>query len=182
VSDLDWPRPADVGSGIVADLCAKIDLHVGSVERLSKTLERQRRTPPAQPVFGRTAAAGVFATGAALILTFPLKGPDLGHFWYVRSIAIGGLSPTVAAAGRADVYVSAANAGVLTLASFGLGDWRDQTLGLPNVAFYGRGELPLRLNEEIVVVVSNGTNAQQYVATVQFEDYAEAASRQAWDL
>jgi hypothetical protein len=99
----------------------------------------------------------------------------------VRSVAIGGLSPTVTATGRADVYVSAANAGVLTLASFGLSDWRDQSITLPNIAFYGRGELPLRLNEEIVVIISNGTNAQQYVATVQFEDFEEAASRQAWD-
>src|SRR5262245_57631257 len=97
--------PTD-GAGLFADLAAKIDLHVGSVDKLSRQLRADRRRPLAQPVFGRTASSGTFATGVPLILRFPLAGPDQGHFWYIRSIVVGGLSPTTTAAGRADVYVS----------------------------------------------------------------------------
>lgn len=168
--------------GLVAELCAKLDLHIGSTDKLAKAVARQK--PPSQPVFGRTAGAGLFVTGLPLVISFPLKGPDQGHFWYVRSIVVGGLSPTVAAAGRADVYISAAGLGGVTpsLAAIGLADWRDQSIALPNVSFYGTGEMPLRLNEELFVVVTGGTNGQQYVAAVQFEDYEEAARKQDWSM
>lgn len=169
--------------GVFGDLCAKLDLHIGSVSKMTRTLARAQGRPPAQPVFGRTTAAGVATTGNVLILRFPLAGPDQGHFWYIRSIVIGGLTPTTTAAGRADIYVSASNlASQPTLAAIGLGDWRDQEATLPAVSFYNRGALPLRLNEELFVVISNGTNLQNYVASVQFEDYEEAAAKESWSL
>jgi hypothetical protein len=166
--------------GGFAELCAKLDLHIGSTEKLARQL---RRRPPAQPVLGRTVATGIFATAVPLILKFPLPGPDQGHFWFVRSVTIGGLTPTTTAAGRADIFVSATNLQAQpSLAAMGLGDWRDFAATLPDASFYGRGEMPLRLNEELFVVITGATNAQQYVAAVQFEDYEEAATAQAWDL
>lgn len=175
------PPGGDVG-GLVAGLCAKIDLHIGSTERLADTLEKQRRRPVAQPVFGRTTAAGPAPAAGILVLAFPLAGPDMGHFWYVRSIVIAGLAPTTTSAGRADVYVSSSNfVGQPSLAAIGSSDWRDVSLTIPNVAFYGRGELPLRLNEHLYVVISGGTSGQGYVAAVQFEDFEEGSIRESWD-
>jgi hypothetical protein len=172
--------PAPAG-GLMADLLAKFDLHIGATDRLVEHLRRKR--PPAQPVFGRTAATGLFVTATPLILRFPLPGPDQGHFWYVRSIVIGGLSPTVTAAGRADIFVSASNLlSQPSLAAIGLADWRDQAATLPDVSFYGEGELPLRLNEELFVVITGGTNGQQYVAAAQFVDYEESAAQEGWSL
>lgn len=169
-------------TGAIASLCAKLDLHIGSVDKLSNTLEKQRRRPLAQPVFGRTVAAGPAPSSGILVLAFPLAGPDQGHFWYVRSITIVGLSPTTTAAGRADVYVSSSNlAAQPSLAAVGSSDWRDVSLTIPNIAFYGRGELPLRLNEELFVVISSGTSGQGYVAAAQFEDFEEGSTRESWD-
>lgn len=176
--DQDVDR-SGVGSGLAADLCGRLDLQIGSVTNLARAVAERARRPPAQPVFGRVATSGVAATGSSLILTFPLKGPDQGHFWYVRSIVVGGLSPTVAAAGRADIYVSAATLHS-PLASIGLADWRDERVSLPDVAFYGRGELPLRLNEELIVIVTGGTNGQVYVAAAQFEDFEEGVVPEGW--
>lgn len=174
--------PSDQDAGMFAELCAKIDLHIGSTDRLAQTLEKQRRRPLAQPVFGRTAASGVAPASGILVLGFPLAGPDQGHFWYVRSIIIAGLSPTTTAAGRADVYVSSsALVSQASLAAIGSSDWRDVSLTMPNIAFYGRGEFPLRLNEKLFVVISNGTSGQGYVAAAQFEDFEEGSSRESWD-
>lgn len=182
-NDIDADRGAEQ-SGLFADLCAKIDITVGSVDKLTAALNKPKRRPPAQPVFGRVASSGVFSSAAGeLILAFPIKGPDQGHFWYIRSIVIGGLDPTVTATGRADVFVSALNLQALTsIAAIGLADWRDTALTLPDISFYGRGEIPLRLNEELFVVITGATNGQQYVAAVQFEDYEEGATQQEWGM
>ncbi|MGH7484541.1 MAG: hypothetical protein ACREMY_02910, partial [bacterium] len=88
------------------------------------------------------------------------------------------------AQGKAFIYVTAMSGSnqVLTLAQLGLSDWRDQAATLPNVAFYSRGALPLRLNENLAIVITGGTAAQQYVAAAQIEEYQEAATPQAWDI
>lgn len=173
-----------VEGGLFADLCAKIDLQIGSVTKLTKTVGDAARKPPAQPSLIHLAGVRTAdATGLAVI-RFGLRGPDLGHFWYVRNITVGGLSPTVTAAGRCDVYVIAGGTPMngAGLTALGLADWRDESLTLPNVAFYGRGELPLRRGETIFLVVSGGTAGQQYAASGQIEDYEEAPIRQGWEM
>jgi len=94
--NLDLEMGQQTEGGFLAELIAKLDVHIGATKRLADAMER--RKPPAQPVFGRTAGTGLFVTGAPLVISFPLKGPDQGHFWYVRSIVVGGLSPTVSTA------------------------------------------------------------------------------------
>lgn len=179
--DQEMDRPAT--GGALAELGAKIDLHIGSVDKLADTLAKQRRRPPAQPVFGRVIATGIVPASGFLVLRFPLKGPDQGHFWYVRQLVIGGATRATTAAGSADVFVSATDlTSQPSLAAIGLSDERDFALTLPKNAFYGRGELPLRLNEELFVAISGGTPAQQYTAALSFEDFEESAVRQAWDL
>jgi hypothetical protein len=179
----DYPVATD-GPGPLAELCARIDLSIGAVSDLTQALKRPKKPAPLpQPVFGRVRASGLAVTATPLVLTFDQPGPVEGKFWYIRSITIGGLSPTTTAAGRADVYATAMlpNAS-LTLAALGLADWRDQAATLPSVAFYARGALPLRMNENLVVVISNGTNGQGYVAVAQFEEYQEGSMALDWDV
>lgn len=171
--------------GLIADLCAKLELHVGVVEGLTRELRRPKpRYVPAQPVFGRIRASGVVPSSGPLILNFDQPGPEQGFFWFVRSIVIGGLSPSITAMGAADVYVTAMlpNAAV-TLAGLGLSDWRDHAATLPAVStFYSRGSLPLRMNENLVVIITGGTAGQQYVAAAQFEQYQEGNVRESWSV
>jgi hypothetical protein len=175
----------DVGSSI-AGLCAKIDVWIGSAEKHMEALKKasQKNNNPA-PVLVRTVATGIVPAAGPLILGFPLKGPDQGHFWMVRTIAIGGLAVGVVAAGTADVFVSASDIRSLQttgLAGLGLGDWRDHEAALPSLSFYGSGELALRFNEEIYVVITGGTVGQQYVAALGAIDYREAAIEEGWSI
>lgn len=172
----------DQGS-VFAELAAKLDLHIGSVSKLTDKITKQMRKPPAQPVFGRTVAVGTAPSSGILVLRFPLKGPDQGHFWYVRQLIVGGATRTTMAAGSCDVFVSASDlTGQASLAAIGLGDERDFSSALPNNAFYGRGEIPLRMNEELFVVISGSTSGQQYVAALSFEDFEEGATAQDWSM
>lgn len=173
--------------GAVASLCAKLDLHIGSTDRMAKQLQRSLRKPPAQPVFGRAGGSGVYdSTAAYMAVRMAQRGPDQGHFWYIRSIIVGGLTPSLAVTGRGDVYVTATDLRNMgSLAAVGLADWRDWadfTPGVAQVAFYGRGEMPLRMNEKVFMVVTGGTNGQQYAVEVQYEDFEEAAIKEDWSV
>lgn len=171
------------GPGVFVELAAKLDAHIGAIHDLSKELRRPRRPlPPAQPVFGRVRASVVVGSSGVAVLRFDQSGPTQGYFWYVRSLVIGGLSPSTVAAGTADVYVVAGGsvAEIATLAGLGLSDWRDHSASLPSVTFYGRGELPLRFNEHLSIVLSGATNGQQYVAAAQFEQYQEGSVKEDW--
>lgn len=174
--------------GLVAELCAKLDLHIGSTEKLQRNMVKALRKPPTTPVFGRTAGVGTFTTAEGThVFRLGQRGPDQGHVWYIRSLVIGGLNPSLAVAGRADVYVSASDFKAQpNLTAMGLGDWRDWadfTPGVAQVAFYGRGELELRFNEKVFIVVTGGTNNQMYVAAASYEDWEESPiDTQEWSL
>lgn len=171
------------GSNPLAGLCAKLDVFIGSSAKLLQAMENGKPKDQPQPVIGRTVATGIAATGVPLVLRFPLAGPDQGHIWMVRNIAVGGLAVGVAAAGTADAFVSASDLRIQpALTSIGLGDWRDHYAAMPTVVQYGSGAFPLRFNEEVFVVISGGTNGQQYVASVGFIDYREAAIEEGWAL
>lgn len=138
----------------------------------------------AAPVFGRTAAIAVARAGApALILAFPLPGPDEGHLWHIRSITVGGPSPAIVPAGLASIYVLRGRAAQPSLAALGMADCRDIRLMPSATPRYGEGEMTLRAGEQVFVVITGGSPpGQQYVAAVSFEDYAELPIGEEWSL
>jgi hypothetical protein len=130
------------------------------------------------PVLSKAPISGIVpASGFLVIPGGGLMGPDMGHFWYVRSIKVCGTTPGTSVTGRADIFISAADYRYYTsLAQCSVGDWQDQTATIPNIAFYGRGEMPLRLNEQLFIVISGATSAQQIEGSVTFEDYEEGSA------
>lgn len=169
--------------GIIADLCAKLDLHIGSTEKLRKQLAEAQR-PPQQPSFGRVRASAIADANGFAFLVFDQGGPQQGLFWYVRNLVVGGLNPAVAANGTADVFVMAGQPPGITddLTSLGLSDWRDRAAALPSVAYYASGQLALRMNERLYVIITGGTSGQQYIAAASIEEYQEGPVSQAWAL
>ena len=165
----------------LASIFGSLKVTLGNVDDRLKAANKiqQQATKANLPVFNQTQDTVIIpANGLGVVR---LTGPDQGHFWYVRRVIVGGLTPTTVAAGRADLFVSAADHRSRTaLNQFAMTDWRDQTASLPNIATYSRGGLNMRLNEELYVVFSSATVGQQYVAMCQFEDYEEAAIRQDW--
>lgn len=167
----DAPESDGAGLDITARLFATLDRVDG---RLSAA---GRARPPQAPVFFRWSDSIIIpANGIAYVR---LVGPDQGHFWYVSSITVGGVSKGVAAAGTADVYVSSAALPSIA-AEPGLVDWRDLFAALPNVHFYSTQQLPLRMSEELWVRFAGATPGQQYVAACQITDFQEGAISQDW--
>lgn len=160
----------------------RLEAHLGGVnKRLDRLAQMQASAnKTVQPVFGRQTAQPVIANAAGIAI-FDFSGPTQGVIWHIRSITVGGLTPSTAAAGRADVFVSATDPGVnTTLATLGLSDWRDQSAALPNIAFYGNGAMVLRPNEDPLIIVSGATVGQVYMATVSFMQVQEGAIAQSW--
>jgi hypothetical protein len=170
-------------NGSHLDIYAGIELVLG---KLHKAIDKQNRVQAlaskvSQPVFYTYVDNIIMpANGFGVVR---LTGPDQGHVWYIRQVIVGGITPTTVAAGRADIFSSAADARSRTaLNQFSMVDWRDTAAALPLVGAYSRGEISLRFNEELFVAFSGATPAQQYVAVCHVEDFEEGAIKQEWGL
>lgn len=178
----------------MTDLDVRAELSLG-FDGLRKDMheDRQRaeRVPPQPLEVARTNGAAFPNSG---VLALNMGGPQQGRVWRIRSIAVGGLTPTTTEAGRADVFIAESAQQVVTgapgsgsqpgaggvifasgLAPGSLGAWRDQSTVLPNVAFYGLGDLSVLTGQQLWVVFSSGTATDQLIANVRIDDYETAA-------
>ncbi len=134
-----------------------------SVGRIEKRLADAQRLQEFTPVLQRIVRAGTYGS-TPLILDF--GHPDVGTYWDVESIGVGGQYDTTTAAGQAGVHVTAQQVATPDLSS-----QVDLTKTLPNFAFYGARDVLVQTNERLIVVVENGTATQQYVANVAISVY-----------
>lgn len=173
-------------AGMMAEVGIRLKAAINEVREEIKKANHQRVEDARKVEAPRTVlirAEGTAPGSGFLPLVFDIKGPDQGNIWHVRRLVVGGLTPTTVAAGRIDVFVSAADLSrVNSLAQIGLADWADQATALPLVGSYGRGELTLRHNEKLWLFLSNGTPAQDYVAAASVENFQEASVLQGWGL
>lgn len=157
----------DIGARLVVSL----DGLKASQDQLAAELGAARARAARRPTHARqTASVVIPAAGAAII---DLGGPTSGRLWQVRSIAVGGPTPLAAAGGTAFVFVAPTGAG---LGGLSTAQWRDQTLTLPNAAFYGAEQLIVRTNEHLLIVIAGGTVGTNYQANACMEDWPDAVS------
>lgn len=162
-------EPEFDGPGLAASLKVTLET-VGGLAAQVRRVARRLEAAPMQPVERAFPSSGIIPAGGFLVLN--LGGPDQGHFWYVRSIVIGGATPATVCAGRADIFATATDLrNVPGVAQIGLNEWRDQATTLPLPAFYGRGELRVDAPADLYVVLSAATPAQAYTAIAYIEDY-----------
>ena len=148
---------------LTASLKAFVNLDLGGrLDRVNAQLERLNKNTP---VLRRVAASGYAVTATTLILD--LGKPDVGTFWDVENIVVGGTELDITAAGSAGVYV----VGGLSSASPGTNNAVDRAATLPNSAFYGFRDLIVSEAERLIVAVFAGTNGQQYVASSAISVY-----------
>ena len=164
----------------------------GFRDELRAYRDEAARARPPQPIERDLYNAAAFPSSGVLALN--MGGPQQGRVWRVRSIAVGGVTPTTTEAGRADIFVAETAAQVLAgapaagsqpghggftfntgLAAGSTGRWRDQTTTLPNVAFYSRSEMTVKAGQLLFIVFSNGTSTDLLVANVFLEDFETAA-------
>lgn len=160
------------GLDLEASLHASLNVLLGGFKRVADDLKDMRQLVlqaglllPAGTVVG---AAGTFPSSGSLVLD--LGGPAQGRLWDVARIVVGGITPSTAAAGAADVYVSAAGRSAMP---GGLIEWCDTASSLPLNAFYSPGQVFLRYPERLYVVLRSGTSTQQYVTAARIVDRIE---------
>ena len=153
-------------------LWAEIGVGVGDAlrehtEELRKTrVALQRNTV----VDYRVQASGYCSAAGTLLLN--LGSPDNGTYWEVKQLVVGGNDVGVVAAGVAGIYIS----GAATVPG-GLLSARDIFATLPKSSFYGTHQFIIQDQENLLVAISGGTNAQQYLAAAQIEIISEAAAQ-----
>lgn len=181
----DVPRETSP-DGVVAHLVGQLGLLVQfggeQAEHLAGMARTLRRTAAQTPVQYVTQGSAVIDAAGLGVVAFTPAGPDQGHFWYVRSLVVGGATWDTAAAGSAEVYASAMDLRLMRDASPPLTDLIDQATALPLPAKYGRGELTLRNPERLFVRFVGATPGQEYTASIRLEDVQEAADRSEFSL
>lgn len=108
-------------------------------------------------------ASGPLPSGVAIM---DLGGPSMGRVWEVRRAWAGGLSVTTAAGGEAWFVKQGAPPTDLNVAN--LVDFANP---LPLTGFYGTHQFFVVQGEHVYVLITGGTNSQQYVAGVAGEDW-----------
>lgn len=157
----------------------RVENNIAALGHRISGVERAMLRPPAQPFFMREMRAGVVnAAGDDLVLGF--GGPHSGRTWMVMGVTIGGVTYATAAAGTALVVVSAATP--LNAANLGTGFVYDQAPSLPLPATYSRGQIPLKANERLFIIIVGGTIAQSYTAGATIEQYEDGPRTQVAEL
>lgn len=167
----------DTDTSSLFSFLAKLQVTIGDQTAELKQANRLKRAAYLREYPRTIRLSGSVASPASGVAVIPLNqdGPDQGHFWYVRKLAIAGVTPTTVALGRLDVFVSPADMTQKTaLADFSMADWQDQATAIPLIGLYGRGELPLQFGEKLWLVLSGATSGQQYVVNGIAEDYQES--------
>jgi hypothetical protein len=124
--------------------------------RADKAVEKLQRNTPVDYTISQY---GVYTSPGPLILNF--GSPDLGTFWEVESVIVGGTEVNVTAAGKAGLYVTA----VASSVGLGLSNAVDIANSLPNAGFYGRRDIVVTAQENLVVAIFSGTASQGYIAS-----------------
>lgn len=104
---------------------------------------------------------------------FSIGGPQAGRVHDLRGIRVGGplitSSPTYTA-----IYIMVSPTDPVVSGALDTSSMVDNTtLTLPQVAFYGTGEISVRHPDKVWVVVVGGSNNQQFVANARWEDYKD---------
>jgi hypothetical protein len=175
----------DNENGLILEAMGKIHIGLGKLKdsmdernRLQKLASRTM-----QPVFYVYSDTCVCAGAGFGVIR--LAGPDQGHVWYVHGTGVWAPAngPGIGAPGAADVFISASDLRPRTaLNQFSGIDWRDHYANFLNTHLYSRNQIVARFNEEVYVVISNGTNGLQYAAACWIQDFEEGANPQAWAM
>ena len=166
----------DQGAGLFGEIHASLGSLVKHARRVEARWIQRASDAPKDQLFRFQATIGT-PTAATTLQSMETGGlgPQPGQIWIVRAIRVGGITPTTTAAGRADIYQSPVDP-TYGGAAGNTANWIDQAVSLPLVAMYSSRQIVLRAPDNLYVVVTNGTAAQQYVPNVQVEVYNDGSA------
>lgn len=179
-ADLDLGS-IEIMAGLKAELSKSNDLHERDQKWRARELARSRVPSSVRQFVSATIPTPTVRVGMSF------GGPDPGFYWLLRRLVIGGVNWKTAAAGTAEIYVSALGAGQGQAAvgpivnGLGLTDMVDQAAALPDKAYYSNQQIIIQENENLIVLIDGGTAGQQYVAAAQCEIWRTIASPSVFD-
>jgi hypothetical protein len=169
--------PQTMSDNLVNGLKVWVDVGL----KLGKQIEEQKARADAAaiklqrniPVDYQVSVYGIYASPGPLILN--LGSPDIGTYWEVESVIVGGTEVNVSVAGSAGLYVTA----VPSATGLGLSNCVDIAASgtLPNAGFYGRRDIVVTAQEYLVVALWNGTVGTGYIASAAVTVLNVAASQ-----
>ena len=112
----------------------------------------------------------VYSTAAGVVNFIDLGHPAAGSWWQIRNLTIGGTDITQTPAGVGWVLIQA-NQPTNNPSLIAVSDWTKAAL--PQTAFYGTHELVCDQYAHVYVLITGGTNGQQYVASMFAEVFPE---------
>ena len=142
--------------------------------KLDAAMQRLQRFTPVD--YGVGASATCVSGSTPLILN--LGSPDMGTYWEVEQVAVGGSDGNVTVGGMSVLYVTSNTllAGNQFIGG-GMSNVADIAKTLPNVGFYGRRDIVVMSQEYLVAVVYGGTPGVIYNATGSVSVYNVAAAQ-----
>lgn len=171
------------GLELEGDVGLKLAFHIGrladEMELARKKAEREaQRKQRLMPIDAPIVASGVYPSSGNMGLV--LGGPELGFFWEVRSLVIGGTNFTTAPAGTGYFAVTGLAVGqpgtsftTVSMLDLSLMNLRDianaaaagggNSAPFPTTAFYGTRQFAVQPQETLVCIITGGTNGTQYV-------------------
>ena len=158
-------------ANLTIELGNKIDKLAQAQERLANNLQVNT------PILYRVVQSGVYPASGYLMLN--MGGPDVGTYWNLRSVAIGGTDVNVTAAGKVGGYVSGY---VSANTSPGLGALVDgaewgQADQMPYTNQYSNEQIRLNNGENLSIGIFGGTAGQTYVANIAVMVYPQGAAK-----
>jgi hypothetical protein len=173
------PLPAETQLGLKLLMDIRLELgrmNYGQSEltKLMRELVEQRKSE--YPIRYPSTNSGVASAGNNLAIG--LGGPSLGRRWNVRNAVVGGLDPTIEAAGTAFWFKSAADPNAFATESpmLPLSLLKDiavpegSTQSFPQVAFYGPRDFEVEPNDKVFCVIIGPSNGVAYTASIEVDD------------
>lgn len=166
----DW----DDGSGNLFSIFGEIRASLGDMVEGQRRVNKRLASQATIPVDYVKGGSAVVAQGQTIV-EVGCGGPDMGHIWLLRRLAVGTMPVSTAQSGvSAYVFVTAEPQGFVINNMPVLG-WQTFTNTVPNTAHFSNRQLIVRAGEHIRVVFTGVTAAVQYQAECTVEDYEQAA-------
>ena len=168
MTELDVNLKLGEALNVFAGVGVQLDQTVKQANRTNERLWNKLQF--GTPVTARRAKAAVYPSSGNLVID--VAKPELGEYYDIESVTVGGTDFNITAAGTAGLYVF----GTSNNQSPGLTNGVDYAASLPNAGFYGFRDIVLNDNDRLIVVIFGGTPGQTYCVNMVATVYNVAAA------
>ena len=163
--------------GLSLDTFVKFGVSLDNITAQQARTNELLARPAQQPYTFEQTKDLVTPAAATYPAFISMGGPQQGFVFELRNLVVGGLAVDTVVAGTAYVFVRGTPPSAqMTSAQWGVTGLRDIATSLPLPAYYGRGQVTVRANQKLWIMLLNYTTSTDYVVNAEFESYQEQAA------